>query len=601
MNRFLLIFANLLLLLPLIAEAGEFQDTSQRTWYDHSRGILDLDMKTIDVDGTGQRILAASDRSVYRSTDGGRTWQMVLKFTAGFEPETAEAEVEEDVDEPPEFDRSDYDADDLFRSGILEEGEEFDDIDDEDLRERLEDAGLLEYDTTGQSPRESAPVPDSPETDEYRRDRTHQIRWDPVDNRFAYLATDRGFFVSRDGGNSWTETRTGMIQGRQSVTGVVVLHPSGTVLIAVDEGLRVSMDHGGSFTDYPADIFGGSISDLESDATQPDTAVCSGENGVFLLTATGSVRKISLAPSAATEDVRAVGIEDGSNCFISRANRLAYLKQDGSWSEIPTATFGGMGIRDIDVSPFSVAVAGSRGVYVWDRLTASGGFKNAGLTDTDIRDIVICKHDRHEFWVATASGVFALKPSGMTAPGTLKTTALQQAFPGINEVMTAALLFAESNLARDSRWVRRSKQRDLFPLVDLEADYYDLNSEGYGGSDVTVISGGTPYIGPIDEVYQRWNDNRFDISLRLKWYPGFSVFNNDDLKIRERIGREAVRRQELLDTVRRTYFAFLAESARSTEMTHDLRTQVQASLMVQELQARLDALTGFKFEEMAPQ
>nr|HPQ40584.1 hypothetical protein [bacterium] len=484
---------------------------------------------------------------------------------------------------------------------VLGEDEDFDDIDDEELRERLEDAGILEPVEEFRTPRDGDADLETEEETESLGGTVHQVRWDPVDNRYAYLATDHGLYVSVDGGISWSQRRTGLINSSRPVTGVAVLQPSGKILIIEDGSLSISDDHGNSFVDFPAAEPFGKITDLEPDATRPDTAICSGQNGLFIVTAEGTARKIPFPPSLSTRDISAAASDNATHCFIAFLNRLYYLTTDGTWIETRTAPWGRDDIRDMAVSSESVIIAGARGVYIWNRDTATGQFMNTALTETDIRDVVIDPGDPRKIWIATASGVFMFGPRREKSPEPVTFSAIPEDFPRIEQVLSAAMEFAEISLTRDTVWVQQAKRRNLYPIVDFQADYTDINWEGYAKTDVVVISDGTPFIGPIDELYVRQDDHRFDVSLAFKWYPVFGTFTNDDIKVRKRLGEEIGRRNKILNDVRIVYYQLASEWTRDIETPAKLRAKVMAHIQKQELQARLDAMTGFKFEVIAPQ
>ncbi|HPQ39897.1 MAG TPA: hypothetical protein PLV45_05940, partial [bacterium] len=115
MNRFQRIVICMLFVFPVFSSAADTGDAIRWSWHDLSLGILDLDIHTIDVEGSGQQILAVSNRAIYRSEDAGQSWRYVYRLTT--DTRIVEAEIAEPAagEDDTEFDRSNYDPDDLYR------------------------------------------------------------------------------------------------------------------------------------------------------------------------------------------------------------------------------------------------------------------------------------------------------------------------------------------------------------------------------------------------------------------------------------------------------------------------------------------------------
>ncbi|MBN1296873.1 hypothetical protein JXA80_08820 [bacterium] len=573
-------------------------------WRDVSAGILDLDLVTLDIDASGNRILAASNRTVYLSENRGRTWRMVLRLYPGVSEQQLET-APDSVPEPEierEFDRSEYDEDELYREGILEEEEELDDIDDDDLMRRLEDAGWLDpNESASEAVRTPEPADDIDRIATPSEQPAVQVRWDPTHGLAAYLATRDGVYRTTDGGNTWTLVPTGAMTSGSAVTGIVVLPPDGEILAGTRDGLRISIDYGVSYHAVPELYSERPFRDLERDTMLDRTAIGVTDDGVFILDTMGIARTISLMSGILPQDIRAVAMEKATAVCLAGDQRVM-LKQedDASWRILFPGALADTTIRDLVLSREWLAVATSRGVYLWHRISETGRFLTPGLTELDIRDVVVNPADPSEIWVATASGVFRTIFTDDPDFDHITMSSFVAEFPAIDNVLQAAMMFAEIDLSRDRSWNQDVRKRWFMPWMTLDFSYTDIRQEGLLRSDVMNISSGVPYIGPEDALYVGIERDRFDAYVLLLWFPELAVFDNDMLKIRHRLGQEIQRRNRLVDDVRLAYSNYILEATRQPADDDRVVRQIDHHLRMQQLRASLDALTGFVFEEMAP-
>ncbi len=206
MNRIHLIIGLTLIFATPGAFSGLEQEFFGKTWVDHSWGMLDLELTSIDLDASGTRILCSSEKVVYLSINKGRSWKIVFRSRTvpSVEEELPQDETIEDfeAEEADEFDRDDFDPEDLIYRGVLDEDEDIDDLSDEELQERLIDFNLIDEVDDDRDDQDD-PEEELPPPDEYDGVVIRQVRWDPVNPQYAYLATSDGLYRSMNFGTQW--------------------------------------------------------------------------------------------------------------------------------------------------------------------------------------------------------------------------------------------------------------------------------------------------------------------------------------------------------------------------------------------------------------
>jgi hypothetical protein len=156
--------------------------------------------------------------------------------------------------------------------------------------------------------------------------------------------------------------------------------------------------------------------------------------------------------------------------------------------------------------------------------------------------------------------------------------------------------FAEIDLTVVSGWARKSNSRALYPVVDLELEYGDINWEGYAKSKVIGISSGYVTMGPIDELYVAIDKNYYDAAMKFTWYPYFQAFSPSQLKIQERLSRELNRRNDVINRVVTLYKSIFNERLRlQLQRQSMISRSISAELNLHQLVAELDAMTGFVY------
>ncbi|MCD4653301.1 hypothetical protein K8T06_05145 [bacterium] len=591
-NRFYLILVLSMFMIFMVLNVNAFVDDGSLSWQDKSLGMLDLNLKSVAVDSSGVRILAASDETLYLSVDNGNSWNIVFNLNSRVlksdDPEPSYPVTKKT--EEHEFDRSDYDSDDLQRDGILEEDEDLDDIDDDDLRKRLEDAGLLE---------EERDIVVEEQVELRQEDLLIaggiiQVVWDPVNVDIAYFGTDQGVYVSRDSGLSWSIVDISSLNRGLKVKAIAVLPPDGDLVVVSDEGLFLSIDNAQSFNSVGSTEKYSGLVDIESDLSGKKMLITADSSGVYVFSR--DLKHLFKVASGVVgiDSIQSVAIYDDENIYAASRDHLYFLNETGGWSLIPGISFAGTEIRDIAVSSRWLVAATSRGVFVWNRSSNKGRFFNNGLTEHSIWDIGFNPKNPEQIWIATASGIYVLEKSTGLKRGQKSIVGLPMGFPSLASLIQSAVIFAEVDIKRESAQIHRTRNRGFFPWISIILDNSDKNVDGYAMSDVIASCSGRFYIGPMDEIYGSDDKKTLDFSLSMRWEPNLSIFDNDELKVRERFGKEINRRNKIINHINLIYDALANEYLRKNT-SYNMQKLITTELKIQQFQAELDALTGFVY------
>ncbi len=598
----------LLFCFTLVSVAADFE-TANRIWQDRSQGILDLNLVAIDVDNTGRRILSASENRVYLSEDAGRTWRLVFYPQADRRldiiqvveiPEEDEI-VFEPLEEEEPFDRTDYDVDELFERGILEFGEDFDSISDDELQRRLEDAGLIEtpdIDDVFEFDDDDDELPETIEiiedTDEYHEVLINSIQWDPALSRYAYIGTSHGLYKTSDFGRSWRRmTVTGFYE-YEPVYSIAALSPNSALIIAMEEGLYISYDRGSSFEELHGIPSGQHYHYVKPDLYRPGSFAAMSEHDLYLCRIPEYEYAVIAEEIPIPHDTHSIQKTQSGQVFVVQSTALNRLTEGNIWASVNASELMIANTRAIISSEDVLFIATNRGVYLWNETTDSGRFYNMGLTDFDVRDIAVNPAEPYEAWIATASGAYVLA-SEEPMPDIIPIHFLPDEFPSLEDLIKSSLYAAHINTQRDKQWFDQAQRSTLFPRVDFTWDFAARQREQFTRTSVVSISGGQAYTGPFRDRHALADRERFRIQLRLNWSPNRAIFNRDEISIQQRLRSEVTRRNNTINDVRRLYTR-LAQLYYEKQGIMDVQGQIDQLIRIQQTQAQLDALTGHSFD-----
>ena len=227
-------------------------------WEVIALGMTDSDIYQITVDPFSPlNIFATSTCSVYRSTDGGRSWRAVLVldtsecFSRG-ESHHKRQSYQDSNDKTDQLRSKMSDLrDQLYDDLVIELGEWADyEIYEilEAMESDIEEQAIKELRLEGWSwsePEEPEALSTESESNNSRSSGIHQIVIDSLSSQVVYAATSRGLYRSEDGGSYWSLIFQGD-RGRGVLT-VAVLHPltgPSVLLIGTEDGVYRSVDFG---------------------------------------------------------------------------------------------------------------------------------------------------------------------------------------------------------------------------------------------------------------------------------------------------------------------------------------------------------------------
>ena len=153
--------------------------------------------------------------------------------------------------------------------------------------------------------------------------------------------------------------------------------------------------------------------------------------------------------------------------------------------------------------------------------------------------------------------------------------------PSIQAVQSAAVRYAEADPGKIAGWRRRARWRAFLPRfsvgLDRDRNANIVSSTRDGSTHFTV--------GP-----ERRN---LALDLSFTWELGELVWNPDQTSIDARSRLMVYLRRDILEEVNRTYFERLRLASEfSRNPTEDSQLRTERRLRLEELSARLDALTG---------
>ncbi|MGB3974913.1 MAG: hypothetical protein WBM02_07475 [bacterium] len=597
------------LLTGAITTRASSPDLLSRVWKDKSSGILDLSLVSIDIDVSGRRILCASNTRVYLSENKGQSWQMVLKPRQAYrwdeikDEETAKVDKEDEeteIDVEKEFDRSEYDEEELYELEILDFEEELDSISDDELKERLEKAGIFE---APEGIKELDDDDDAGHEEDaesfFETDNIiiRQVCWNPVFSQYAYAATNQGLYISSNAGRNWLKISVTNSDFVEDILSVTVASPDGLVIAVLREGIFVSEPQGTSFSELNGVMPNQVFIDIETDQYFDNSLVVLSENSIYW----GKIGEIfqteTIDRSMFITAPHFITVTDVGLIVIGGDNYLGVMTETGHWRayEIPGLLRGG--VQQIDHVPGFILAATNRGVFIWNISTQSGRYHNVGLTDYDVRDIAVNFQNPEEIWIATASGVYLLSFPGIVESEIPSMKFLPEKLPALEELIKVSLHHAEIDLFRDRIWFERKQRGVWLPEIDFTCRIAPRVHEKMTSNTVIAVTKGTVFTGPISERYDQWDRDLFRVHVELSWKPNLMAFNQFELSIQQRIRSENVRKNRQMKNIRKLYI-LLAQLYRDRQLAENMQEEIDNYIKIQQVQAQLNALTGYSFDQL---
>jgi photosystem II stability/assembly factor-like uncharacterized protein len=521
--------------------------SSQRIqWVDVSDGIREGALKSMAVDPDNpDTVFVCSDVAVYKSFNGGRTWDEVLSFrAAGNTIHT----ISIPFSDPLTIYAGTRDG--LFRSS---------------------DGGAgWQRIFNGVGPSENSVL---------------SIASAPGDPGIIFSGTSDGLFVSEDNGKNWKKSHN---LPSDTAIAFIAIDSSNPYVIyaAADTGLYKSLNRGSGWKRI-----------MESYAADDHILSTGVEEGSHEIEIERTIRSIVIDPS----DSEIIYASTSEGLHISR-------DAGGTWKRAGSLGLGSLDIRyillDGDKSNHIYAATG-RGVFrylqasdIWEEL-----YK--GMISPDIHYLALSNVNNdggRTLWAATKKGIYRAEvpvqhPEGYSmesGTGSIQENvqdidmlSLFSHEPTIGEVREAAIQYAEVQPEKILNWRKAAAGRAWLP--DLRVAYgknkdwqsssyfYSTSSQKYKDDDIT-----------------KGKDKSWSISLN--WELGDLIWNSAQTSIDTRSRLVVQLRDDVLSEVTRLYFErrrlMVAMLISSPEDTAD---KIENELRMQELTAGLDAMTGSYF------
>jgi photosystem II stability/assembly factor-like uncharacterized protein len=604
-----LVTALLLVAAGLWPATGRGQETtpdlahllSAGVWVDFNGGLRNLDMTTVAVDPQRQgRLYAAGQVYVYRSLDGGESWDVVFTLAqqGRSEPEAAPrtiqpSDVEDLTDEQLDRveDRLEELEDDL-RDELLQEMSEdlAEEVIDEQHDDLLEQAMLEVLTQDAATQQESFDPLAEPST--LGLNRFTHLLIDPHDSRQVYAASGQGVVVSHDFGADWEPFYRGVGADERRVNAIAVTDE--TVLVATGSGIQRRAAGDEAFLSVPGPPATAAVRFIVAAPSQANRLYAISEGRILRSDDVGtSWLPLAVPAGLSSADFSNLAVDPNDPDHVYAGTINGVLESDDAGASFHP--LGTLGMRDTRVTWVAlgshvIAVGTPDGFYA----STDGGQtwleRSDGLSAAAIRQVAVTA-DGH-LWVATNAGLFQLLTEAELTRNDAIVREVQARWasePNLGETVEAALAaYGYLHLPVED-WARRLFWSRFMPRATLR--YTDLR---YRVDQRTYIPGPGGY--PRLETTHYQPQTRQEWRFYVWWDVPTVVFDPVELSQRDTTDRLTRRRRDLIRRVvrlfqsRRSLMLRMAGARRAT-----VARQVTDRLRLDELTARLDLLTGNAF------
>lgn len=560
-------------------------------WIDQSRGLIDLNIVSISTShSTPTRLFCASPRYVFVSDDCGESWYLSFRLPGEVKDivnEASRVDVQEE-----EFSRRDYDEDDLRRIGIVQEDEDFDDIDDSELFRRLKDENIIQDPEIEEMERVSQLEAQKSGSSQSENDNIIRVVSHPTNSLRAIIISVQNCFITSDGGVSWRRIDTNRIR----IQSAAFSASADIIYFAALDGLYFS-DLYGTNLQLAEFSRSTSYSNIAQSSTAPYELSFVSDRSLQLLLSSGKIQTIELPQSSSISPIIDT-LSFAEDVTIATTSRMIVSYHiDAGWNSISTLDLRSSTIRDLISWNHYVFAATDRGVFLLEFDPMSGRFINSGLMDLDVQGLTTISRDgRLCMLAATRSGVYLCGLDSDLAFQMVDDVELpQHSLPPLSDIIRMASDYHEINLQRSSELVASSRSSAWLPEIDVIFGIGDNHGVDYSRASTISTSGGVLTIGPDDETYSERDLQRFDGEIRLRWFPAKLSFSNDQIACQKARKTDQIQARKLSKKVTLLYSSLvgnLKKPINRLQTRGETKSKFEEQLEIDRLVAELDALTG---------
>lgn len=548
-------------------------------WEDRSEGMFSLEATAVELHPTDPKVLyAGADGILYRSSNGGNSWRAIARFRGAGRALLRQVNVDVQVDR--------------LREQILEEkledlAAEVGEQRAEELRDSLEKEAEEEAEERVQNLQRRR----GRATGSGRFRRTiHRIEIPPSQPNWVGVATDAGFFLSRDQGKTFKHVYRGRAPGEGDIR-VIRVDPKNAkkIWLGTKVGLWFTLDGGKSWRREGGNLRTFEVREIRYDPAKPSRMFVATNRSIFL-SRDGGQRFIRLwTLVSGTERITGLALLSGSKprLVVATGNGLFVSRDMQSFERLPAGGIGSRQLKYVTTLPQLpqwIFTINDQGVFVSRNQGRRFEQYREGMLTPDIRWIAVRSQDPSEIWAATDFGLlrWSKVDVGRFSPGQWRNFQKRLRLEPTPWQMAQAAMRA-MNLPNQSlgRLSTRQKARGWLPEVRVQATLALDNDP----TSLLLVRGQRP----ISILEGR----AFYFELILNWQLGQIILPNQQVEFTTDTRTIQQTRQRLINRIIRLYHArrrLLLQwvMARPTS----LRKYMKSMLRIQEISAYLDALTG---------
>jgi len=439
-----------------------------------------------------------------------------------------------------------------------------------------------------------------------------RIVFHPRDTRVVFACTSFGLFRTTDGGDNWVRTFVGTSPpGRETFHIAVDPANERRVLLATGEGLYVSNDGGDNFMKSPDKGVGeGVINWVYYNPFDPRYVFAGTNDGLLRSSDRGSSWEyIYYTTFPAARVVRGVVIDpfDRKTGYIATHDGIFstpdLLTGDlESWRRMGGLSFTGVEVARLEICPrhpghmwalTSMMLANltdpglwpTGGAFVYETIDGGKTWKPifSGTTAGTMQWFEQDPRDPDLLWFVWSRAL--LRMTRRPPSATRRTAAKMPDDPPIGDVIVAALRYTGVDPAYQLRYRRRALLKALLPQVDVAYHHYVWHDHGRLGD---LLYPTLPY-----RRFWGGDDIHREMRVMLTWNLGELLFNLEGVLF----GRIERINWEMRDRVNYSMHRFYGELRRlrvllANSPPGDLRMRLMYKLRIEELSAYVDFMTG---------